>query len=55
MLFRSVNNQLISLNDIADQNQTLAEQTDNMADSSLLQSEKLKDYVAQVKIKEMDV
>ncbi len=50
-----VNNQLISLNDIADQNQTLAEQTDNMADSSLLQSEKLKDYVAQVKIKEMDV
>lgn len=47
-----VNNQLASLKDIADKNRCLAEETDKMASGSLAQSESLKDYVAQVKIKE---
>ncbi len=51
----AVNDQLISLNGIADQNRILAEQTDQMAEDSLSQSENLKNYVAQVKIRETDV
>lgn len=47
-----VNNQLVSLKDIADSNRSLAEETDKMAAGSLAQSEGLRDYVAQVKIKE---
>lgn len=47
-----VNNQLISLKDIADANRSLAEETDKMAAGSLAQSEDLRDYVAQVKIKD---
>lgn len=48
-----VNNQLISLKDIADANRSLAEETDKMAAGSLAQSEDLRDYVAQVKIKDL--
>jgi len=47
----SVNKQLISLEEIADGNRDLAKETDRMASDSLAQSESLKDYVAQVKIK----
>ncbi len=47
-----VNNQLSALKNIAGGNRSLAEETDKMASSSLAQSESLKDYVAQVKIKE---
>lgn len=47
-----VNNQLISLNNIADANRALAEETDKMASGSLAQSENLRDYVSQVKMKE---
>ncbi|MCI8341609.1 MAG: hypothetical protein HFE62_00090 [Firmicutes bacterium] len=47
----SVNSQLISLKDVADRNQSLAEQTDYMAEGFLDQSEKLKDFVSQVKLK----
>lgn len=49
----SVNSQLFSVKDIANSNRILAEETDKMAAGSLSQSESLKDYVAQVKIKEM--
>lgn len=48
----SVNNQLSSLEQIASVNRNLAAEADKMASSSLAQSESLKDYVAQVKIKE---
>lgn len=48
----SVNSQLSSLQDIADSNRALAEETDKMASGSLTQSEHLKDYVSQVKIRE---
>lgn len=48
----SVNRQLHSLKDIADENSGLAGETDKMAAASLKQSESLKDYVAQVKIRE---
>lgn len=47
-----VNEQLVSLKNIADENRSLAEETDKMASGSLAQSESLRDYVAQVKIKE---
>lgn len=47
-----VNTQLGSLKDIADANCSLAEETDKMAAGSLAQSESLRDYVAQVKIRE---
>lgn len=47
-----VNSQLESLKNIADANRSLAEETDKMAASSLAQSEDLKDYVSQVKMKE---
>lgn len=47
-----VNDQLSSLKKIADDNSTLADETDQMASSSLAQSENLKNYVAQVKIRE---
>lgn len=47
-----VNDQLISLKNIADDNKALAEETDKIASDSLVQSESLRDYVAQVKIKE---
>lgn len=47
-----VNNQLLSVEKIADENRNLADETDKMASSSLAQSESLKDYVAQVKVKE---
>ena len=47
-----VNSQLESLKSIADANRSLAEETDKMAASSLAQSEDLKDYVSQVKMKE---
>lgn len=49
----SVNDQLLSLEKIADVNKNLATETDKMASASLAQSEGLKDYVAQVKIKEI--
>lgn len=49
----SVNDQLLSLEKIADINKNLATETDKMASASLAQSEGLKDYVAQVKIKEI--
>lgn len=48
----SVNSQLLSLKNIADANKSLAEETDKMASGSLEQSENLKDYVSQVKMKE---
>lgn len=48
----SVNEQLSSLEEIADVNRSLATETDQMASNSLAQSESLKDYVAQVKIRE---
>lgn len=48
-----VNHQLLSLKDIAEENRNMAEETDKMAETSLAQSEGLKDYVAQVKIKEV--
>lgn len=47
-----VNNQLRSLQNIADQNQNLAKETNKMATGSLAQSEKLKDFVSQVKLKD---
>lgn len=47
-----VNRQLHSLKDIADENSGLAGETDKMAAASLEQSESLKDYVAQVKIRD---
>lgn len=47
-----VNEQLISLKNIADENRNLAEETDKMASGSLAQSENLREYVAQVKVKE---
>ncbi|MED9902679.1 MAG: methyl-accepting chemotaxis protein [Lachnospiraceae bacterium] len=47
-----VNEQLLALKEIADQNRSLAQETDQMADDSLAQSKELKDYVARVKIKE---
>lgn len=46
-----VNDQLLSLKDIADENKNLAEETDKMAAGSLAQSENLRDYVSQVRIK----
>lgn len=49
----AVNNQLISLKNIADKNQNLAEETDKMASGFLAQSEELKDFVSQVKLKDM--
>lgn len=48
----NVNNQLHSLQNIADQNQNLAKETDKMATGFLAQSEKLKDFVSQVKLKD---
>ncbi|MCI8453427.1 MAG: methyl-accepting chemotaxis protein [Lachnospiraceae bacterium] len=48
----AINQQLDSLQQIANANRSLAEQTDRMAADSLAQSESLKDYVAQVKIRE---
>jgi len=47
-----IHTQLASLQGIADANRDLAQETDRMASDSLAQSESLKDYVAQVKIKE---
>lgn len=47
-----VTGQLSSLKDIAGENRNLAEETDKMAAGSLEQSRQLKDYVAQVKIKD---
>lgn len=47
-----VNDQLESLKNIADENMCLAEETDKMAAGSLAQSESLKNYVSQVKIRE---
>jgi len=47
-----IHTQLASLRGIADANRDLAQETDKMASDSLAQSESLKDYVAQVKIKE---
>lgn len=47
-----VNEQLVSLEKIADDNKSLADETDQMAENLLAQSESLKNYVAQVKIKE---
>ena len=49
-----VNDQLSAIKNIADGNKALAEETDKMAANSLAQSESLKDYVAQVKIKESE-
>lgn len=48
-----MNDQLIALKDIIDANRNLAEETDKMATNSLEQSESLRDYVSQVKIKEI--
>lgn len=48
-----VNHQLQAVKDIAEENRSMAEETDKMAETSLAQSEGLKDYVAQVKIKEV--
>ncbi len=48
----SVNRQLLSLKDITDENSGLAGQTDQMAAASLEQSESLRDYVAQVKVRD---
>ena len=47
-----VNEQLNSLKDIASQNQNLAEETDKMATNFLVQSEELKDFVSQVKLRD---
>lgn len=47
-----VNSQLLSLKDIADENKNLAEETDKIAAGSLTQSENLRDYVSQVRIKD---
>lgn len=47
-----IGTELASVSEIANQNQELAEQTDHTASSSLEQSEKLKDYVLQVKLNE---
>lgn len=47
----AIGNQLTSLQDIATANRGLAEETADMASNSLAQSESLKDYVSQVKIK----
>lgn len=47
-----VNEQLDSLKDIASQNQNLAEETDKMATNFLVQSEELKDFVSQVKLRD---
>lgn len=47
-----VNEQLDSLKDIASQNQGLAEETDKMATNFLVQSEELKDFVSQVKLRD---
>lgn len=47
-----VNSQLLSLKDIADANRSLAAETNKMAAGSLTQSENLKDFVSQVKMKE---
>lgn len=48
-----VSEQLISLHTISNTNRNLAEETDQMAAESLAQSEELKHYVEQVKIKDM--
>lgn len=48
----SVNEQLSSLNEIAEDNKHLAEETDKMALASLEQSNDLKQFVDQVKIRE---
>ena len=47
-----VNEQLDSLKDIASQNQNLDEETDKMATNFLVQSEELKDFVSQVKLRD---
>jgi len=47
-----VNGQLSSLKEIADTNRLLAEEADKTAESSLVQSKQLQDYVSQVKVKE---
>jgi len=47
-----VTGQLSSLKNIADENRNLAEETDKMAAGSLEQSQQLKEYVAQVKIRD---
>ena len=49
-----VNKNLDSLKDINDSNQVLAEETSKMAANSLKQSESLKRYVSQVKLKHMN-
>jgi len=49
----TISAQLTSLQDIAEANRGLAEETDTMADDSLALSESLKNYVAQVKLKEI--
>ena len=49
-----VNEKLDSLKEINDANQLLAEETTKMASSSLEQSESLKRYVSQVKLKQMN-
>lgn len=46
-----VSNQLMTLKGIAEENRTLAEETDKTAADSLNQSNNLRDYVSQVKIK----
>ncbi|MDE7334363.1 MAG: hypothetical protein K2O16_19455 [Lachnospiraceae bacterium] len=46
-----VNDQLLSLGEIADNNRKLADEASKMASDSLAQSESLKNYVAQVKVK----
>ena len=48
-----MNSQLVSLKDIADDNKQLAEETNDVAASSLEQSENLKHYVESVKIRKM--
>jgi len=47
----TINTELSSLHAIAQSNRELAEETDKMAESSLAQSESLKNYVSQVKIR----
>ena len=47
-----VNSQLITLKGIAEENRTLAEEADKTAAGSLNQSNNLRDYVSQVKIKQ---
>lgn len=49
-----VNKNLDSLKEINDSNQVLAEETSKMAANSLKQSESLKRYVSQVKLKHMN-